>query len=239
MLAVHGLSKSFGNVHALTDFSIRVRDGEAVGLVGPNGAGKTTALRCIAGIMRPDRATITIGGHDLHRDPVAAKSVLGFVPEIPYPYPHLTVWEHALFIARVFQIPGWETKAERLLKLFDLTEKRDAYTAALSKGMKQKVMLLMAFLHEPTVLLLDEPLYGIDPRGSHSLKALVRERLAAGASVLISSHAMSLIEEVCGSVSIMTRGRIIASGTKAELRERAAAPQGANLEEIFVKLTEE
>ncbi|MCJ2670250.1 MAG: ABC transporter ATP-binding protein [Candidatus Thermoplasmatota archaeon] len=238
MLEVRNLSKSFRKVKAVVDFNLEVRDGEAVGLVGPNGSGKTTAIRCICGIMRPDSAEVRINGHDLYDEPVEAKRDLGYVPEIPYPFPHLTVWEHVMFMARAFSVDAWEPKAEELLRMFNMTEKRDELCVKLSKGMKQKVMLMSAFIHDPTVLLMDEPLYGIDPRGSYALKNLVRERISAGASVVISSHTLSLIEEVCTRVAIMSKGRIIASGTYEELRRLAEKGEDATLEETFVKITE-
>jgi ABC-2 type transport system ATP-binding protein len=238
MLEVRNLSKSFQKVKAVVDFNLDVKRGEAMGLVGPNGAGKTTAQRCICGVMRPDSGRITISGHDLYDEAVDAKRALAYVPEIPYPFPNLTVWEHIMFIARAFSLDAWEPRAGELIETFDLTEKRDDICATLSKGMKQKVMLICAFIHNPTVLIMDEPLYGIDPKGSYALKRLLKERLSKGASTVISSHSLGLIEAVCPRVAVMNKGRIIAVGDYEELRERAQESKDATFEEVFVKITE-
>jgi ABC-2 type transport system ATP-binding protein len=238
MLEVQNLSKSFQKVKAVIDFNLDVKKGEAMGLVGPNGAGKTTALRCICGVMRPDSGRITISGHDLYDEAVEAKRELAYVPEIPYPFPNLTVWEHVMFIARAFSIDGWESQADELIDTFDLTEKKDELCSTLSKGMKQKVMLICAFIHNPTVLMMDEPLYGIDPKGSYALKKLLKETLSRGSTTVISSHSLSLIEAVCSKVAVMNKGRIIAVGDYEELRERARERHDATFEEVFVKITE-
>ena len=235
---MRNLSKSFGKVKAVIDFNLDVGNGEAVGLVGPNGAGKTTALRCMCGVIRPDSGRTMIGGHDLYNNPVEAKRALAYVPEIPYPFPGLTIWEHLTFMARAFSIEGWEPMAEQLIDEFDLTEKRDEICATLSKGMKQKVMLMSAFIHNPSVLIMDEPLYGIDPKGGYVLKRLLKDRLSKGASVVISSHTLSLIEAVCSGVAVMNKGRIIAVGDFDELRTKAEEGQDATFEEVFVKITE-
>jgi len=238
MLDVKDISKSFRKVRAVVDFDMHVGDGEAVGLVGPNGSGKTTSLRCICGIMKPDSGEVRFNGFDLYKDPVEAKRGLAYVPEIPYPIPYLTVWEHLTFIARAYSARGWEQRAERLLDVFDMTEKRDEYCTKLSKGMKQKVMLMSAFVHEPSVIIMDEPLYGIDPQGGYELKRLLKDSVSKGASVLISSHSLSLIEEVCTRMAIMSKGRIIAFGGLDDLRRQAAAGKDASFEEVFVKITE-
>lgn len=238
MLDVRNLSKSFRKVRAVIDFNLKVRKGEAVGVVGPNGAGKTTALRCICGVMRPDSGRININGHDLYNNPVEAKRLLGYVPEIPYPFPYLTVWEHIMFIARAFSIQDWEDKAEEFLEIFDLIEKRNEYCMTLSKGMKQKVMLISAFIHDPQVLIMDEPLYGIDPKGSYALKRLLKDRLSDSTCAVISSHTLGLIEAICPRVAVMNKGKIVAIGTYEELRERAAEREDATFEEVFVKITE-
>lgn len=238
LLKVRDLSKSFRKVKAVIDFNLDAGKGEAVGLVGPNGAGKTTALRCICGVMRPDSGHIWMGGHSLYEEPVEAKRLLAYVPEIPYPFPHLTVWEHVMFIARAFSVDNWEPRAEELIETFDLTEKKDDFCLTLSKGMKQKVMLISAFIHDPMVIIMDEPLYGIDPKGSYTLKRLLKERLDAGATTLISSHMLGLIEAVCPKVVVMDKGKIIAKGTYEELRETAAQKEDATFEEVFVKITE-
>ena len=239
LVVVEGLRKRFRKVHAVDGISFVVRSGEVLGLVGPNGAGKTTALRCLCGLLRMDAGRAQLGGHDILRDPIPARQSLAFIPEIPQPFPFLTPFEHLIFVARAYGLPeGWQSRAEFLLRALDLDEKRESLSMELSKGQKQKIHLAMAMLRDPAILVLDEPLIGIDPKGAHVLKGWIRERAAAGAGGIVSSHSLALIEEVCARVAIMDHGRIIAEGTIDQLRQQAAADRGTSFEEVFLRITE-
>lgn len=238
MLEVSGLSKSFGDVDAVVDMNIMVGRGEVYGLIGPNGAGKTTAIKCISTLLRPDAGKIIIDGYDISVAPEKAKRGFAYVPEVPNPYPQLTVEEHIRFVARAFEMVDWEDKADRMIRGFDLEEKRKELTKYLSKGMKQKVSVICAFIHEPMTILLDEPLMGIDPKGGRYLKDLIVRARKRGASVIVSSHMLDLVEDTSTHLMIMSEGKIIAKGTVREVEKEARAAEGARLEELFLKITE-
>ena len=239
MLEVIQLIKDYRDFRAVNEVSFSVNPGEIVGLLGPNGAGKTTAMRCIAGILRPTAGHIRINGHDLLGDQKNAKSRLAFVPEVPSLYELLTVREHLRFVAMCFdKLDEYEKHGNDLLKKYDLIEKTDAFVATLSKGMKQKLAVACAFVHNANVLLLDEPLIGIDPRGAHEFKAELVAARHDGCSILISTHLLDTAERFCDRVVILARGKKVEEGTIEELRQRANM-QGATLEDVFLKLTEE
>jgi ABC-2 type transport system ATP-binding protein len=237
LLEVENLSKKFGDVQAVKSLSLKINAGEVVALVGPNGCGKTTALRCICTIMKADTARIRICGHDAWDEGEKARGNIGFVPELPYPYPYLTVREHIRFICRAYSVKGHEQRAEELLKKFDLYEKRDELAHTLSKGMRQKLLLISALIHEPKVLVLDEPMIGVDPKGVRALKDGIREMKARGGCVLISSHVLSLVEEVCDRVLVMVKGSVVAQGTIPEMLGMASGVKEKSLEEAFLAIT--
>ena len=222
-LDVHGLRKSYGVLHAVDGVSLSVAPGEILGLVGPNGAGKTTTLRCLGGILRPTEGIIRIAGHDLVTDPVGAKRELAFLPDEPRLFEHLTVLEHMNLVARLYGVAGWEAKAETLLAELELAEKRDAVPSELSRGMKQKLTIACGFLHEPSVVLLDEPLTGLDPIAIRKMRRSIIARAERGAAILLSSHLLPLVEEVCHRVCVIARGKVRAIGT-LQRDPRAARP---------------
>jgi ABC-2 type transport system ATP-binding protein len=237
---VEGLGKIYGAVHAVADFSFDVKVGEIVGLVGPNGAGKTTTLRCVSGIIPPNEGQIRIAGHPLRDDPVAAKRCLAFLPDEPRLFDYLTVREHLAFIARLYGVAGWEPKAAALLEELELKGKQDALPSELSRGMKQKLTIACAFLHDPRVILLDEPLTGLDPFGIRNVKRSLRARAEAGAALLLSSHLLPIVEELCDRVLVIAGGKRVAFGTIAQIRAELAAAQGAgqgSLEDLFMAIT--
>ncbi|MCH8274489.1 MAG: ABC transporter ATP-binding protein [Armatimonadetes bacterium] len=239
MLEVTQLVKDYGALRAVDGVSFTVRPGEIVGLLGPNGAGKTTVMRCIAGILRPTAGSVLINGHDLRAEQREAKRGLAFVPEVPALYELLTVREHLRFIAMCFdRLDVFDARGDELLARYDLLEKADAFVATLSKGMKQKLAVACALIHDANVLLLDEPLIGVDPKGAHEFKAELMRRRDSGCSVLLSTHLLDTAERFCDRIIIMGRGRNLAEGTMEELR-RVCDMQGATLEEVFLKLTEE
>jgi len=239
-LVVEGLGKIYGAVRAVADFSFDVKVGEIVGLVGPNGAGKTTTLRCVSGIIPPNDGQIRIAGWSLRDNPVPAKRCLAFLPDEPRLFEYLTVREHLAFIARLYGVAGWEPKAAALLEELELKGKQDALPSELSRGMKQKLTIACAFLHDPKVILLDEPLTGLDPFGIRNVKRSLRARAEAGAALLLSSHLLPIVEELCDRVLVIAGGKRVAFGTIAQIRAELAAAQGAgqgSLEDLFMAIT--
>jgi ABC-2 type transport system ATP-binding protein len=238
-IVVEDYHKAYGETVAVAGITFTVAPGDVTGLVGPNGAGKTTTLRALAGILAPTRGRLSIAGHDLADDPVAAKAALAYVPDDPKLFDALTVWEHLRFIAELYRVPGWQARGEELLQQFELTEKRDTLTAELSRGMRQKVAICCGYLHEPRAILLDEPLTGLDPRGIRTMKDSIRERAAAGAAVMVSSHLLSLVEDLCTSVLILHRGRQLLHARLSDLRrELTESGRQETLEDLFFRLTE-
>jgi ABC-2 type transport system ATP-binding protein len=239
MIEVASLTKVYRNVRAVSDFSFRVEEGEIVGLIGPNGAGKTTTLRCIVGLQAPTSGRISVAGHDIVRDPVEAKRRLAFMADEPQLFEYLTVTEHLRLTARIYGVVDFDRRAEALLEELELSSKREALPGELSRGMKQKVAIACGLLHEPSVLLFDEPLTGLDPLGIRRMKETIVARGRAGAAIVVSSHLLHLVEEICTRVVIIDRGLKVADGTLAELAARPELAQaGSSLEQIFLKATE-
>jgi len=232
--------KAYGSTIAVAGLSFEVAAGSVLGLVGPNGAGKTTTLRALAGIIRPTRGRLSIAGHDVVDDPIAAKRALAYIPDDPKLFDALTVWEHLEFIAAAYRVADPKAKAEELLQQFELVEKRDTMAQELSRGMRQKVAICCGYLHEPRAILFDEPLTGLDPYAIRTLKASIGRRAAAGAAVVVSSHLLALVEDLCTHLLILDKGRSLFSGTLDEARSRYADLQGqASLEEVFFRATEQ
>ena len=238
-ILVENYHKNYGETVAVAGLSFEVPNGEILGLAGPNGAGKTTTLRALAGILTPTRGRLAIAGHDLALEPVAAKAALAYVPDDPKLFDHLTVWEHFRFIASAYRLHDWTTAAEALLAQFELIEKRNSPAGELSRGMRQKVAICCGYLHQPRAILLDEPLTGLDPRGIRTMKDSIRQLAAAGAAVIISSHLLSLVEDLCSSILILHRGRQVVHGRLADLRRQLTGNgQEESLEDVFFRLTE-
>lgn len=223
---------------AVDDLSFRVDAGEVVGLIGPNGAGKTTTLRALAGILRPTSGRVTIDGHDIVTDAIAAKRHLAFMPDEPHLFEYLTVDEHLRLVARLYQVEDFDRRARALLEELELTGKERALPGELSRGMRQKTVIACGLIRNASTLLFDEPLTGLDPVGIHRMRETIVARAKAGASILVSSHLLHLVEEICTRVVIMDRGRKLADGTVAELAARVdVAAAGSNLEDIFLRVT--
>jgi ABC-2 type transport system ATP-binding protein len=236
VIEIEGLVKLYGDLQAVSGLSFKVEAGEVLGLVGPNGAGKTTTLRSIAGITVPTRGRIRVAGHDLAGDPVAAKSELAFVPDEPHFFEYLTVEEHLRFVARLYRVAEVEGRIPVLLDELELAEKRDALPGELSRGMQQKLAIACGLIHRPRVLLLDEPLTGLDPVGIRRMKSTITGRASKGAAVILSSHLLHLVEEICTRVLVMQRGRAVAFGTVADIVEERPELAGRSLEEVFLAL---
>ena len=236
MIEVEGLQKLYGDFAAVAGLSFQVQPGEVLGLVGPNGAGKTTTIRSIAGIIIPSQGRIRIGGHDLGSDAVAAKSLLAFIPDEPHLFDYLTVEEHLRFVGRLYQVADVEARIPGLLAELDLGAKQSALPGELSRGMKQKLAIACGLLHDPRALLLDEPLTGLDPVGIRRMRATIVRRAQAGAAVILSSHLLHLVEEICTRVLVMQGGRAVAFGTIAEIVASRPALSGRRLEDVFLAL---
>jgi ABC-2 type transport system ATP-binding protein len=239
VIQVVDFHKTYRDLAAVAGLNFEVRPGAILGLVGPNGAGKTTTLRSLAGIIPPTRGRLSIAGHDIVADPIAAKRQLAYVPDDPKLFDALTVWEHFEFIASAYNVREFEPSAERFLELFELVEKRDTICQELSRGMRQKVAVACAYLHDPRAILFDEPLTGLDPHGIRTLKSSIVARAADGAAIIVSSHLLSLVEDLCSDLLILQKGRALFSGPVAEARTRfGELGQDASLEEVFFRALE-
>jgi ABC-2 type transport system ATP-binding protein len=238
MIEVTGLAKQYGSFVAVRDLSFAVRPGEVLGLVGPNGAGKTTTLRSIAGIIPPSAGKVSIAGHDLLADPIGAKGALAFFPDEPRLFDYLTVRQHLAFVARIYGVANHESIAQPLLDEFEIADKADQLPGELSRGMKQKLAIACGLLHAPQVMFFDEPLTGLDPLGIRRMKNSILQRARAGASIVLSSHLLHLLEEVCSHVLILKRGEKIADGTLTEVSAQFSNGEAnVSLEEIFIRAT--
>lgn len=230
MLSARGVTKRYGKLVANDNVSIDIKSGEISVLLGPNGAGKSTIIKCIAGLLKFDGA-INICGNE--NKSLLAKRDLGYIPEIPALYDMLTVWEHMEFIARAYSLVDWKEKAEELLERFELSDKKKKLGSDLSKGMQQKLSICCGILPNPKVILMDEPMVGLDPHAIKELKNLIVERKLEGNAILISTHMLDSISEFWDSANIMMEGRIAARGTRAEIEG-----SGEDLEALFFKITE-
>jgi ABC-2 type transport system ATP-binding protein len=238
MIRLHSLTKRYGDFTAVDSLSLHVPRGELFGFLGPNGAGKTTTLRMIAGILRPTSGRIEIGGIDLLASPVEAKGKLGFIPDRPFIYEKLTGIEFLRFVAGLYGQEGdkVEHRARELLALFDLEQWRDELVESYSHGMRQKLIISSAFVHRPEVIVVDEPMVGLDPKAARILKDLFREYTRRGHTIIFSTHTLEVAESLCDRLAIIQGGRVRAAGTMAELRVEQG---GRGLEEIFLRLTGE
>ena len=223
---------------AVDDFTFAAAGGEIIGLIGPNGAGKTTTLRTLAGILRPTSGRVAIDGHDIVADSIAAKRQLAFMPDEPHLFEYLTIEEHLRLVGRLYTVGDFDRRARALIEELELTGKERSLPGELSRGMRQKVVIACGLVRDATTLLFDEPLTGLDPVGIHRMRETIVARGRAGACVLVSSHLLHMVEEICTRVIIMDRGRKVADGTVAELASHAQlAAVGSNLEEIFLRVT--
>jgi ABC-2 type transport system ATP-binding protein len=234
------LTKRFNEHTAVDRLNLRVEEGTIHSLLGPNGAGKTTVLNMLSGILRPTEGSVKIMNIDVVKEPEKAKSLVGYLPEEPQIYEILTVREFLRLIGRAYSVPrdGLEGRIDKYLKLFGLNKVEQVFCGALSHGMKQRVVVCSVLVHDPKVILLDEPFYGLDPATGRLFRDLLREKAADGATILVSTHILEIAERFGGRVTILNESRIVAEGTLEELREKAGASGDSSLEDVFLALTE-
>jgi ABC-2 type transport system ATP-binding protein len=238
VIQLKNLTKKYGDFAALKDLNLTVPRGVLYGLLGPNGAGKTTALRVIAGVLQPTEGTVSVGGHDVQKDPERAKSRLGYIPDRPFIYEKLTGSEFLKFVAGLYGENGAEVerRIDELLNVWELSAWRDELLEAYSHGMRQKLIISSALIHRPDVIVVDEPLVGLDPKAARLLKDIFRGFVERDGTILMSTHTLEVAEALCDRIAIIQNGEICAEGTMEDLRREAQAGD-AGLEEIFLKLT--
>jgi ABC-2 type transport system ATP-binding protein len=241
MIQLQALTKRYGSFTAVDALDLEVSKGELFGFLGPNGAGKTTTLRMIAGILRPTSGAVHIGGIDIAARPMAAKATLGYIPDRPFIYEKLSGAEFLRFVAGLYGQDGAavERRMDELLALFDLTEWKDELVESYSHGMRQKLIISSAFLHRPEVIVVDEPMVGLDPKAARILKDLFREYTRRGHTIMMSTHTLEVAENVCDRIAIIQGGKVRAIGAVAELAARAEATGQHGLEAYFLQLTGE
>lgn len=225
------------SVRAVDDLTLHVGKGQTLAFIGPNGAGKTTTIRLLTGILQPTSGTVTIGGVSMAKDPIAAKRMIGFVPDAHEMYDRLTGMEYLNFMADVYGVSKADRKAhiEKYLALFDLEDASREQIRSYSRGMRQKLTIIGALIHNPPVWVLDEPMVGLDPRAAHTLKEEMRRHCEAGNTVFFSTHVLDVAEKLCDEIAIINKGQLIAQGNLEALR---ASEKSASLEELFLDLTE-
>jgi len=242
MIELTNVSKSYnkGKVKAVDDLTLTVRPGEIFGFLGPNGAGKTTTIKMIVGLLRPDAGRVAVEGHDVEKEPLAAKQVTTYVPDFPAVYERLTGLEYLNFIGDVYGVPREDriARIEKWLEIFEIAPAVGNPIQSYSHGMKQKIVLTAALLPAPRVMVLDEPLVGLDPRAAHQLKDMFREHCDEGKTLFFSTHVMEVAEKLCDRIGIIHRGKLVACGTMEELKRIDRTEAGQSLEEIFLELTD-
>jgi ABC-2 type transport system ATP-binding protein len=221
------------------DLNLTVEQGELFGFLGPNGAGKTTTIRMIVGLLRPSAGTVNVAGHDVQQEPLAVKRMVGYLAQTPLLYERLTGREFLRFLGGLYGLGDkkTDTRTENLLDLMELSEKADQLIKSYSGGMRHKIGLAGALLHEPPVLVLDEPLKGLDPSSARRVKDLLRDLCRRGSTVFLSTHILEIAERVCDRVGILDQGRLVAEGTMEDLRTQAQSSEETTLEDLFLKLT--
>jgi ABC-2 type transport system ATP-binding protein len=238
MILLEGVTKRYGQFTAVHPLDLHVPPGELFGFLGPNGAGKTTTIRMLTGVLHPSAGRVSIGGHDVARAPAEAKRLLGYIPDRPFLYEKLTGREFLRFVGGLWgqEGPALERRAEELLALFELTAWQDTLVESYSHGMRQKLLISSALVHGPRLIVVDEPMVGLDPRAARMIKDLLRNFAAQGGTVFLSTHTLEVAEALCDRIAIIQEGRIRAMGTMDELRSEAEAG-AAGLEEVFLRLT--
>ena len=238
MLRIQNLIKSYHDLKAVKGIDLEVPKGEIFGFLGPNGAGKTTTIKMVVGLLKPTSGTISIGGYDIASQSTKAKSILGYIPDRPFIYEKLTGREYLGFIADLYNMDATDVteRAQKYLDFFDLTEAGDKLVEGYSHGMKQKLIISGALLHDPQLVVVDEPMVGLDPKGARQVKQLFRDLCKKGTTIFMSTHSLGIAEAMCDRIGIIQKGEVIALGTLDELRKQADQDH-ENLEDLFMELT--
>jgi ABC-2 type transport system ATP-binding protein len=238
MIKISGLVKDYGTTRAVDGVSLEIPPGEFFGFLGPNGAGKTTTIKMMVGLLKPTLGSITLAGFDIQNDPLKAKSILGYIPDRPFIYEKLTGLEYLLFVADLYGMERAvaEDRALRYLKFFDLTDVRHDLIDGYSHGMKQKLVISGALIHDPRVVVVDEPMVGLDPKGARQVKQLFVDLCRKGVGIFMSTHSLGIAEAMCHRIGIIQKGKIIALGSVEDLRRLAQKHEG-DLEDIFLEIT--
>jgi len=239
MISLQNLNKRYGSVHAVRDLSLEIPAGELFCFLGPNGAGKTTTIKMMTGLLRPDSGTIRIGGIDIQKQPVEAKQLMGYIPDMPFLYEKLTPVEFLKFVAGLYNVthPDLAGEIESSLHQFGLLESRNSLIGELSHGMRQRLLYIATFIHAPKVIFIDEPLIGLDPHSIRMIKNLLRTKVRDGMTILLTTHILALAEDIADRIGIISGGRLIALGKLGDLRTQSG--DKGSLEDIFLKLTED
>lgn len=240
MIILNELTKKFGELTAVDRLNLTVSSGELFGFVGPNGAGKTTTLRMMAGVLKPTSGRIIIDNKDLAENPLECKKIIGFIPDNPFLYEKLTGRETLHFIAGIYKLPqdGLEKRIEHLFELFEIDSWRDELIESYSHGMKQRLVMASTLIHQPKVIIVDEPMVGLDPKATKMVKGIFRSLCQRGITIFMSTHTLQIAEEMCDRIGIINQGKLIALGTMKELREMSGLP-AKELEAVFFRLTGE
>jgi ABC-2 type transport system ATP-binding protein len=240
MIRIINLRKQYGRLAAVDNLNIEVAPGEIFGFLGPNGAGKTTTIRVMMGILRASSGRVILGGHDVEQEPQQAKAIAGFIPDRPFIYEKLSGKEFLTFIAKLHRMESarLRRRIDELLEYFELANWQDELVEGFSHGMKQRLVLCAALVHEPRILIVDEPMVGLDPKGARTIKDLFRSLAKNGTTVFLSTHSISVAEEVCHRIGIIQKGHLIAAGTMADIY-RLTHGQDSNLEDVFLELTQQ
>lgn len=238
MIELKDITKKYGDFRAVDNLNLTVNRGEIFGFLGPNGAGKTTTIKMIAGVLEPSAGSITIGGIDMLKQPEAAKRKIGFIPDRPYLYEKLTAMEFLKFTADLYGVPdeAYRKNARYNLEMFSLADWSNELIESFSHGMKQRLIMSAALLHEPEIVIVDEPMVGLDPAAIIMVKELFKQMAGRGVSIFMSTHTLAVAEDTCDRVGIIHRGRLIASGTTSDLQHEANVTD-ADLERVFLNLT--
>ncbi len=236
MIKLNNLKKLYGKLTAVNGINLEVAQGEVFGFLGPNGAGKTTTIKMMAGLLQPTSGRALIGGYDVQQEPLKAKFITGFIPDRPFLYEKLTATEFMHFVAKLYDMNDPKTRISELLGLFGLSEWADELVENFSHGMKQRLVMASSLLHKPQVLVVDEPMVGLDPRGARLVKDIFKDLASNGVTIFMSTHTLEIVEQMCTRVAIIHKGDIIAEGSVEDLGRMARMPN-SHLESIFLRLT--